>query len=230
MIQRLQSISSWITVTRLPIGQYCKAAGRTHTNPVIGLHQYHSTTLSRHHLRLLLENGQGLLAHVGGHLRESIDILHITFAQLDRTRWIHPMMHLIYRVKLLRYNLHLTIGLHLLIKLIYGGFTNPIHLLHKLPLELLAIIYQTGRIKLLLLVRAHCQLLFACRHLCAATIDARNGRSATLTGWRWILYLLKDDASTTTSRLDFDALGVVSSNIRIRLIHLLLVCLFVLPP
>lgn len=136
MIQRLQRRRSLIIVTRLAVGEDREAAGRAQAYAVIRLHQHHPAALSRHELRLLLKNGQRLLAHVGGGLGEATHIFYITFAKFDGVGRIHAVVTLVDRVELLLNDLDLTTWLQLLIELADG---LAVDLLHEVRPLLLAI-------------------------------------------------------------------------------------------
>ena len=125
----LQSGRSGITVTRLSIWKNSEAAWCAKTNSMVLWHHHHSATLSRHKLRLLLENGQCLPAHVRRRLWQTINIFYISFTKFDCIGRIHSVVGLVDRVQLLLNDLNLATRLQLLVKLIDAFAT--IDLLHE---------------------------------------------------------------------------------------------------
>ena len=65
------------------------------------LDDHHAAALSWEQLRLLLIWCRCLLADVRGRLGEAAHVLNVALADLDRVRWVHPVMTLIHRIKLL---------------------------------------------------------------------------------------------------------------------------------
>ena len=94
MAQRLQSICPLISYAWLTVRKNGKSARRGQADTMIWLHQHHPSTLRRHELRLLLENGQCLLLHVGRRFGQTIYVFDTALAEFYCVRRIHAMMAL----------------------------------------------------------------------------------------------------------------------------------------